>query len=243
MKIIILSAVVVLSSATSYGFRDPTRCRTCNGPTVWETTIDKSGRHYYYKTNTNTSQWDEPYAICDQCEKARRLEEPENELQALIRKLGPRKLEEVRKYWQWDAARAERAKKTQTLEKWKRDCERANQTSTVAVEPATEEESSQDVKCAICLDDVKPEHEQRTPCCFTMMHRHCLKSHVETADAVTLDAFERGVVATSHICPMCRKNWDEDAPMIPEYYRNFVQTLVDAELSAEELAMQQDDSA
>lgn len=160
MKIAILSAVVVLTSASSYvrsrlhalsrftippGSRphkngssvvDPTRCRMCNGPTVWETAIDTRGRRYYYKTNTNTSHWGVPNAICDQCEKAGRLEEPvtkPTKLEALIRKLGPQKMEEVRKYWKWDAARAERAKKTST-KMWEEI--RANQTSTgVLVNP------------------------------------------------------------------------------------------------------------
>jgi len=100
-------------------------------------------------------------------------------------------------------------------------------------EPSPEEDSSQDVECSICLGAVIPEHEERTPCCLATMHRHCLKSHIETPPSH---------YSNPHVCPLCRTNWDEDALMIPEYFRNFVQVLEDTELSEEELAMQQDDS-
>jgi hypothetical protein len=96
-----------------------------------------------------------------------------------------------------------------------------------------------DAKCPLCLYDTLPEHTERTPCCAQIMHRHCLKSHIETA--VDEEAAFIGADPNPHVCPMCKANWDEDAPLILEHYRNFVQVLETTELSPEELAMQQQD--
>merc|ERR1711964_966708 len=102
-------------------------------------------------------------------------------------------------------------------------------------------ESSEETlaQCPLCRDGMKPEHQTRTPCCFKAMHRQCLKTHVETA-VDDEAAFNGEGVATPHKCPMCRKDWDMDAPIetgLVGYYRDFVQMIENMELSDEELGI------